>query len=139
MEQNADAYCLLSSLCAFTMMQPGMGVPGDPLGLDSLPGSNLMTATMLLEETLRVRKKYDHTETPGLNTLCTSFFIFACYHAIDLHNKAWFNLREATTLALIMGMQKEESYLQFDVVESSRRRRLYWLLFVTERCVYNDV
>jgi len=30
-------------------------------------------------------------------------------------------------------MQKEESYLQFDAVESSRRRRLYWLLFVTER------
>jgi len=33
----------------------------------------------------------------------------------------------------MIGLQKEETYLQFDTVDSSRRRRLYWLLFVTER------
>jgi hypothetical protein len=132
-DQNVDTYCLLTSLCAFMMIQPGMGIPGDPLGLDSLPGANLISGNLLLEETLRVRKSYDHLETPTMNSLVTSFFLFGCYFGLDLHNKAWFHLREATTLAHILGMQKEETYLQFDAVESSRRRRLYWLLFVTER------
>ncbi|KAG4437513.1 hypothetical protein IFR05_007023 [Cadophora sp. M221] len=132
-DQNVDTYCLLTSLCAFMMIQPGMGIPGDPLGLDSLPGANLISGNLLMEETLRVRKSYDHLETPTLNSLVTSFFLFGCYFGLDLHNKAWFHLREATTLAHILNMQKEDTYVQFDVVESSRRRRLYWLLFVTER------
>jgi len=132
-DQNVDTYCLLTSLCAFMMIQPGMGIPGDPLGLDSMPGANLVSGNLLMEETLRVRKSYDHLETPTLNSLVTSFFLFGCYFGLDLHNKAWFHLREATTLAHILGLTKEETYLQFDAVESSRRRRLYWLLFVTER------
>jgi len=135
-DQNVDTYCLLTSLCAFMMIQPGMGIPGDPLGLDSLPGANIVSGNLLMDETLRVRKSYDHLETPTLNSLVTSFFLFGCYFGLDLHNKAWFHLREATTLAHILGLQKEETYLQFDAVESSRRRRLYWLLFVTERCVF---
>jgi len=132
-DQNVDTYCLLTSLCAFMMIQPGMGIPGDPLGLDSMPGANLVSGNLLMEETLRVRKSYDHLETPTLNSLVTSFFLFGCYFGLDLHNKAWFHLREATTLAHILGLTKEETYVQFDAVESSRRRRLYWLLFVTER------
>ncbi|RDW83432.1 hypothetical protein BP5796_04923 [Coleophoma crateriformis] len=132
-DQNVDTYCLMTSLCAFMMIQPGMAIPGDPLGLDALPGANLVSGTMLMEETLRVRKSYDHLESPTLNSLVTSFFLFGCYFGLDLHNKAWFHLREATTLAHILGMNKEETYHQYDVVDASRRRRLYWLLFVTER------
>lgn len=115
------------------MIQPGMPIPGDPLGLDSMPGANLVSGTLLMEETLRVRKGYDHLEAPTLNSLVTSFFLFGCYFGLDLHNKAWFHLREATTLAHILEMQKEDTYTQFDAIEASRRRRLYWLLFVTER------
>lgn len=132
-DQNVDTYCLLTSLCAFMMIQPGMTIPGDPMGLESMPGANLVSGNVLLEETLRVRKGYDHLETPTMNSLVTSFFLFGCYFGLDLHNKAWFHLREATTLVHILGLQKEETYQQFDAAESSRRRRLYWLLFVTER------
>jgi len=132
-ETNVDNYCLLTSLCAFMMIQPGMGIPGDASGLDSHPGANLISGNLLLDETLRVRKSYDHLETPTINSLVTSFFLFGCYFGLDMHNKAWFHLREATTLAHILGMQREETYLEFDVVNAARRRRLYWLLFVTER------
>ncbi|KAF7942969.1 hypothetical protein EAE96_010918 [Botrytis aclada] len=132
-DQNVDTYCLLTAMCAFMMIQPGMGIPGDPLGLDNLPGANIVSGTLLLEETLKVRKSYDYCESPTQNSLVTSFFIFACYYGLDLHNKAWFHLREATTLAHTLEMVKEDTYHQFDIIESSRRRRLYWLLFVTER------
>lgn len=103
------------------------------MGLDSHPGANLISGNLLMEETLRVRKSYDYLETPTINSLVTSFFLFGCYFGLDLHNKAWFHIREATTLAHILGMQKEETYLEFDAVDAARRRRLYWLLFVTER------
>lgn len=134
MDQSLDTYCLLTSLCAFMMIQPGMGMPGgDPYGLDSMPGANIVSGTLLMEETVRVRKAYDYLDSPTLNTLCTSYFLFGCYYGLDLHDKAWFHLREATTLAHLIGMNKEDTYLQYDSVEASRRRRLYWLLFVTER------
>ncbi|KAH8595524.1 fungal-specific transcription factor domain-containing protein [Bisporella sp. PMI_857] len=132
-ETNVDNYCLLTSLCAFMMIQPGMAIPGDPMGLDNHPGANLVSGNLLMEETLRVRKSYDYLEAPTINSLVTSFFLFGCYFGLELHNKAWFHLREATTLAHILGMQREETYMEFDTVDAARRRRLYWLLFVTER------
>ncbi|RKF73149.1 Maltose fermentation regulatory protein MAL13 [Golovinomyces cichoracearum] len=129
-DQNVDTYCFLTSLCAFMMIQPGMRV----LGHDNcLPGANLVSGNLLLQETLRTRRSYDYLESPTLNSLVTSFFLFGCYFGLDLHNNAWFHLREATTLAHVNGLHKEESYQNLDAIDSSRRRRLYWLLFVTER------
>ncbi|KAB5550911.1 hypothetical protein GE09DRAFT_1174029 [Coniochaeta sp. 2T2.1] len=136
-DQSVDTYCLLTSLCAFMMLQPGMQMPNmsnDPYSYESMmPGTNIVTATLLLEETLRVRKGYDLLESPSLNTLCTSYFLFAYYYGMELHDKAWFYLREATTIAHMIGMSKEETYMNYDGLEGPRRRRLYWLLFVTER------
>ena len=117
-DRDTETYCLMASLCAFMMIQPGMPIPGDPLGLDSMPGANLLSGTMLMEETLRVRKGYDHLESPSQCSLITCYFLFGCYYGLDLHNKAWFHLREATTLAHILGMNKEETYHQFDMIDS---------------------
>ncbi|XXH00046.1 Glucose-repressible alcohol dehydrogenase transcriptional effector [Hypoxylon texense] len=133
LDQSLDTYCLVTSLCAWMMFQPGMNIPSaDPL-LEHLAGANIASAMVLIEETVRVRKGYEYQEAPTLNSLCTSYFLFCSHYALEMHDKAWFYLREATTLAHIIGMNKEETYLQFDNVEASRRRRLYWLLFVTER------
>lgn len=133
LDQSLDTYCLVTSLCAWMMFQPGMNIPSaDPL-LEHLAGANIASAMVLIEETVRVRKGYEYQEAPTLNSLCTSYFLFCSHYALEMHDKAWFYLREATTLAHIIGMNKEETYLQFDNVEASRRRRLYWLLYVTER------
>ena len=136
MDQSLDTYCLLTSMCAFIMLQPGMVMPGtDPYGIDSMPGANIVSASLLMEETVRVRKGYDYLDSPTHNTLCTSYFLFGCYYALDMHDKAWFHLREATTLLHLTGMNHEDTYRQYDTIESSRRRRLFWLFFLTERCV----
>ncbi|AEO63187.1 ec966eca-d234-4fc7-8246-8541cd6cc60f [Thermothielavioides terrestris] len=142
MEQNLDTYCLLTSLCAFVCLQPGMVIPGmgmpmnDPFNPDMMLGGNIVTSTLLMEETMRVRKGYDFVASPTVNTLCTSFFLFAVHHGLEMHDKAWFYLREATTLAHLTRMNQEQTYMQYDGsdnIDASRRRRLYWLLFVTER------
>jgi len=124
---SIEDYCLITSLCAFMMIQPGVKVPA---GLATV---NLATGTTLLDEVLRVRKSYEYVETPTTATVITSFFLFGCYFGLDKLNTAWFHLREATTLAQILGMQDESSYMTRDPIECSRKRRLFWLLFVTER------
>ncbi|KAM5356610.1 hypothetical protein ACJ41O_003256 [Fusarium nematophilum] len=133
-EQHRDSYCLLTSLCAFIMLQPGMTMPAnDPYNLDMNPGANLISSQLLLEECLRVRKGYDYQDSVNLNVLATNFFIFGCYYGLEMHDKAWYYLREASTMIHLAGMHKEEHYMQLDTSEATRRRRLYWLLLVTER------
>lgn len=131
--ENIDAYCLLTSLCAMVLLQPGMTLPGsDPYAFDAV-GANMLSTTLLMDETVRVRKGLDYLSTPTHNAICTSYFLYACHHILDLQPKAFFHLREATTLAQMTDMHKEETYLNWDAPESSRRRRLYWLLFIAER------
>ncbi|CAK7237608.1 hypothetical protein SEUCBS140593_010032 [Sporothrix eucalyptigena] len=134
LDTTLDTYCLLSSLCAFMMLQPGMSMPAsDPYGPESIPGASIITATLLLEETLRVRKGYDYLLNPTLYTLATNYFLFACHYGLDLQDKAWCSLREATTLVHLVHMNKEETYQAWDKVDATRRRRLYWLLYAAER------
>lgn len=134
MDANVEAYCLVVSLCAYMMIQPNMVLPpGAFEGLEIPPQSSLQLGHVLLHEALHVRKAYDYVEHPSIWSVITSFFFFGSYFCLDKHNTAWFHLREATTLAQIMGMHDEANYAIVDLVESSRRRRLYWLLFVTER------
>lgn len=133
-DTTLDTYCLLSSLCAFMMLQPGIPMPSsDPYGPESIPGASIITATLLLEETLRVRKGYDYQQNPTLYTLATSYFLFACHYGLDLQDKAWCSLREATTLVHLVRMNREETYQTWDKVDATRRRRLYWLLYAAER------
>lgn len=137
MEQNRDAYCLMASMCAFVMLQPGMTMPpGDPYNLDMVPGANIISCQLLLEETLRVRKGYEYLEQITINSLATNFFLFGCYYGQEMHEKAWYYLREATTMIQMIGMNKEDYYMQLDVAEAARLRRVYWLFFVIERCVF---
>lgn len=142
MEHNLDTYCLLTSLCAFVCLQPGMVLPtmgmpmNDPFNPDMMFGGNIVTSTLLMEETIRVRKGFDYVASPTLNSLCTSYFLFAVHHGLEMHEKAWFHLREATTLAHMVRMTEEQAYMQYDSndsIDASRRRRLFWVLFITER------
>ncbi|KFA53371.1 hypothetical protein S40293_09394 [Stachybotrys chartarum IBT 40293] len=134
MEQDRDSYCLMTSLCAFVMLQPGTAMPpGDPYNLDMAPGANIVSSQLLVEETLRVRKGHKYLDAITLNVLATNFFLFACCYGQEMHDRAWYYIREATTMIQLIGMNKEEHLMQFDAAEAARRRRLYWLYFATER------
>ncbi|KAJ2896394.1 hypothetical protein MKZ38_005578 [Zalerion maritima] len=137
MEQNQsmDTYCLLSSLTAYTMIQPGAPLPGADNGfnLASIPGAHVAASQILIEETVRVRKGLDYMMNPTFNSLCTSYFLFAANFTLDYMDQAWFYLREATSIMLMHNMHLEETYRKFDNVEASRRRRLFWLFFTAER------
>lgn len=134
MEHNRDSYCLMTSLCAFALMQPGMAMPSsEPYNLDQAPGANIIASQLLIDETLKVRKGYEYIDTVSLNALVTDFFLFGCYYGQELHDRAWYYLREASTMINLVGMHKEEYYMQLEATEASRRRRLFWLVYATER------
>lgn len=136
MNCSVEAYCLLASLCAFVLIQPGIEIKIGK-GSDGLagPSNNTVLGIMLLDEALRMRKAHDYIENPSIASVMTSFFLFGCYFGLNKHNTTWFHLREATASAQILGMQEESYYVEGFVQESSRKRRLFWLLFITERWV----
>ena len=133
-DHSEEAYCLICSLSAFILIQPGIELKKE----NTVKGTtksirNTALGTALLDETLRIRKSYEYIESPIVSTIITSFFIFGCCFGLNKHNTGWLHLREATALAQILGMQEEQHYVSSNFVESSRERRLFWLLFVTER------
>jgi len=136
MSHSVEAYCLITAFCAFMLIQPGIVLKTGQLMEESSSSiTNPKLGNVLMEESVRMRKGYDYVESPTVNTVITSFFLFGCCFGLNKHNTAWFHLREATALAQILGMQDENTYLFDNVIETSRKRRLFWLLFVTERQV----
>jgi len=138
MDQSIEAHCLLCSLSALMMIQPGMEQKLCQPGSRS-PSSSTNTALgiLLMEDAIRMRKALNYVETPTVATIITSFLLFRCCFGFNKHNTAWIHLREATALAQILGMQEENTYLSGDPLESSLKRRLFWLLFVTERYAFD--
>lgn len=134
MDRNIEAYCLVVSLCGYMMIQPNMEIPPHAFdGLSIRPRPSVQLGHALIRETLRVRRDFNYAENPTVWSVTTSFFLFGSFFCLDQHNTAWYHLREATTLAQILGMHHESHYHSPDWIENSRKRRLYWLLFVTER------
>lgn len=134
MERDRDVYCLITSLCAFMMLQPGMNMPpNDPFNLDMNPGAPIVSSQLLLEEALRVRKGSEYADAPNFNVVATSFFMYGCYYGMEMHDRAWFFLREGCTMIEMCNWHNEETYAGIDIGEAARRRRLYWLFLLSER------
>lgn len=132
-DYSQEAYCLVSSMCAFVLIQPGMGMNGRTNEDDPAFQGNQHVAEILVADVIRVRKSYEYIESPGTDAIIVSFFLFGCFFSLDKHAVAWYFLREATTLAQNLGMVEENAYFTGEPVENARRRKLFWLLFVTER------
>ena len=133
-DKSFEAYCLLCALSAFMMIQPGINQEPYRSGNRSpSPATNPALGVLFMEEAVRVRKRVDYVENPTVDTVTTSFFLFGCCFGLNKHNTAWLHLRDATALAQLLGMQEESTYASGDPLENSLKRRLFWLLFVTER------
>ncbi|KAL8816646.1 MAG: hypothetical protein Q9191_008295, partial [Dirinaria sp. TL-2023a] len=132
-DRSFEAYCLLSALSAFMMIQPGINQEPYRSGNRSpSPSTNPALGVLFMEEAVRVRKRIDYVENPTVAAVITSFFLFGCCFGLNKHNTAWLHLRDATALAQLLGMQEESTYASGDPMENELKRRLFWLLFVTE-------
>ncbi|KAJ5784675.1 uncharacterized protein N7503_009887 [Penicillium pulvis] len=130
-------YAFLAALCAATHIQlklDGANPVQDPARMQTLgEGDVLVSGEKLLEEAVRARRECDIVEDISIENLLTSFFLFASYGNLDKQTHAWFYLCQATSMAFTLGLHRESSYADFQVEEAEERRRVFWLLFITER------
>lgn len=130
-------YAFLASLCAATHIQLKLDgttpVPEHVRLQSSGDGHSLVSGEKLLAEAVRARQECDAVEDISIETLLTSFFLFASYGNMDKQSHAWFYLCQSTSMAFTLGLQRESTYADFGVEEAEERRRVFWLLFITER------
>ena len=133
-DQSIEAYCKMCSLCSYVLLQPNAVLPPN-LALHAEPGQipSQTMGLLLLEECMRLRQGFHFYENPTTLTVYTSFFISGSYFCLDKQNTSWAYLRQSMTLAHIMGMHIDDTYKLEDPIDSSRKRRLYWLLFIMDR------
>lgn len=135
-------YAFLASLCAATHIQlklDGATPVPDPVRLQSLgDGHSLVSGEKLLAEAVRARRECDIVEEISIESLLTSFFLFASYGNLDKQSQAWFYLCQATSMVFTLGLNRESRYAEYPPEEAEERRRIFWLLFITERFVFNS-
>ncbi|KAF3178054.1 hypothetical protein EYR41_006435 [Orbilia oligospora] len=90
-------------------------------------------AASFISQSLSIRQQSDFIDAPTVNWILTSFFIFSYYGHLERHTSAWYYLREAISFSLELKLHVEEPFCRKDPGESQRRKRIFWLLFVTER------
>lgn len=135
MSTNAEMYSMIVALCAaiISSQQPDPKPGSPPATFDGLPIS-CPSSDDLVKEANRARQFCDYTETPSLFTVHTSFFLFGALFNLDKHNSAWFHLREAITLIQTLRFHDETTYLLPSMAaDAIWARRMFWLLFITER------
>ncbi|KAK4191024.1 major facilitator superfamily domain-containing protein [Podospora australis] len=126
---DVETYTLAVAIGAATVAQLKLSRFKDPSITDNL------TATDLETECQRTRGALSSAST-SLSRLQTSFFLHI-YHENQVPGgtESLLYLREAISLAQIMGLHRPSSYLELHPTEDRLRRRILWLLFVTERGV----
>ncbi|KFZ14547.1 hypothetical protein V502_06031 [Pseudogymnoascus sp. VKM F-4520 (FW-2644)] len=124
--QDMETYALANAIGAATIAQLKL----DQTGISTATGSSMA------EECLRTKLMGKNGQSANLNILRIAFFLHIYYENQDQGGvKSLLFLREAITIAQIMGLHRESSYLSLSPSEQQVRRRILWLLFVTERGV----
>lgn len=135
-ELAPSRYAFLLSLCAATRIQLKLDNAEEydetSVGINTSLDSPL-TGEALLAAAEQARLQFNVVDDLSLDTLLTSFFLFAGYGNLEKHSHAWFYLNQAISLALSIGLHSESAYSNLPENEREMRRRIFWLLFVTER------
>ncbi|KAL3475635.1 fungal-specific transcription factor domain-containing protein [Aspergillus californicus] len=133
---SPQRYAFLASLCAATHIQlklDGATPVADASHLQTADGNSLMSGEELLSEAVRARRDSDILEDMNIESLLTSFFLFASYGNLDRQDHAWFYLCQATSMVFTLGLHREPTYSELSPEEAEQKRRVFWLLFITER------
>lgn len=126
---NPDFGAMLLSLSAFGLIQP-VRVSEQRSTSSS---SRQQMVDLLLMESVRMRTVVDFGQSPTMDMIFTSVFLFACLFQKGQHNAAWLRMREAVELGCIFGLDKFDCYLNCSPEQKQQRLRVYYLLSVTER------
>ncbi|EAA60630.1 hypothetical protein AN8596.2 [Aspergillus nidulans FGSC A4] len=125
--KDHERFALATSIAAATMAQ---------LRLGGSTSDRSVTADVLAAECLEARRRLDYRSRVNLDNVRTAFFLHVYYENQQPGgSESVLYLREAITMAQMMYLHREASYPSLAAEEQKIRRRVLWLLFVTERGV----
>lgn len=93
-------------------------------------------AQILEEKCQAARARVPSGRPPNLTTVRIAFFLHIYYESVETNGmKSMLYLREAVTIATMIGLHRESYYQEVPTQEREIRRRVLWLLFITERVI----
>ena len=132
---SPEAYCVVGALCVYLVSQLRVEVPSSssPLSTGSAKLQTNSTALRIVEDIKRMRNQTEYSDTPTTGSILTSFFLSAGLFSLERHNTAWFYMQEAITFVKMMRIHREETYGSDEIPQDFMNRRLFWILFISER------
>ncbi|KAF5009773.1 hypothetical protein FDECE_4046 [Fusarium decemcellulare] len=126
---SPEQYGLITALCAVISLSPEIfSTPSSP------PEIAIPPADFLISETIHSRQHYNLVENQSLTHVQTSFFLYAAFFCMDKDNAAWYYLRESITILQSLRLHEEATYADIsDQSFAKYARRMFWVLFITER------
>lgn len=125
-------YGLMAACCAVISLSPEILPPPPSSSVSS--DLTLPSVDFLISEALRSRRHCNLIEAQSLTHIQTSFFLFSAYFCMGKDDAAWFYLRESMTILQTLRLHEEATYYQLgDCVSAAYARRMFWVLFITER------
>lgn len=91
------------------------------------------SAQFFVAQCMQARQQQEFIEDPDEWTILTSFFLFAYHGNMALSRSAWYYLREAIGFVQALRLDEANAYKGLRAEIEQRRKRLFWLLFITER------
>ncbi|KAF4955756.1 hypothetical protein FGADI_4327 [Fusarium gaditjirri] len=135
-------YALILAICAATRMQLRLDKRIDNCENDlnaQIPSEPRLTGDMLVNLAEKSLRQYSVIDDTTLDSVLVSFFLFASYGNLNDPRHAWFYLNQSITLAQSLDLTKESGYYGLPDEQREKRRRVFWLLFVTERQVLSPI
>ena len=129
-------YALILAICAATRMQLRLDkrIDGSDNELNAeIPPEPQLDGDVLVKLAENCLREYSVIDDTSLDSILVSFFLFASYGNLNDPRHAWFYLNQSITLAQALDLTRESGYYGLPDEEREKRRRVFWLLFVTER------
>ncbi|KAF5649704.1 transcription activator amyR [Fusarium sp. NRRL 52700] len=125
--QDRSFGSLVQAICSLVLLQPVQSQEKR-----SWPNREAR-ADAHLALAVNLHSQSDLGQSPTLETIMTSVFLFACQFCKGNFDAARFRLREAAALAEVMNLDKPESYGRIGDTEKQRRLRTLISLTIIER------
>ena len=129
-------YALLLALCAVTRIQLRLDQDNPIEGDEARPcmvGRQTMSGVDFLAAAERARRQFSLVDNMSQEAIVTSFFLFVSYANIEKYDQAWFYLSQSITMTILLGYDREPPIVNLSPKDLNIRRKIFWLLFITER------
>lgn len=123
-ETGLEAHAVLVAMSAMVLLQAEEPESLYQQGL--IQTKNVEFGRRLFDEASAAQRILGKKTHPSFDLCLLTFFLYACHAALQHHSRAFFFLREATTLWLLLQVEN-------DAYVSELADRLFWVLLISER------